>query len=280
MNADDPPGDRSVVLISLVLTGVVVASLPTIPPLALALNVLGSPLGLAVDGRWLIGGLVVALTAVGMDAIVRLESGDDDLDTRFVATFWILPCLVGLAAALAVPRLHGQGDDWVTKWVASVILLGALLTIVVAAERHTIRLDDPHYRSARLGLNFATYSAALALYAAIHGLHFRSLVSVPAVMLVTFPLALELLRSSEEELSNTWVHAGGVALILGELTWALNLQGLSALRGGGILLIAFYAFSGVAQQHLAGRLTRRVTLEYASTAAVGLALVALSAGLG
>ncbi len=280
MDAYDPPGDRSVVLISLVLTGIAVASLPTIPPLALSVNVLGSPLGLAVDGRWLIGAVVVALTAVGMDAIVRLEAGDDDLDTRFVATFWILPCLVALAAAIAVPRLYGRADGWALQWVASMILLGALLTVVVAAERHTIRLEDPHYRSARVGLNFATYSAALALYAAIHGLHFRSLLSVPAVVLVTFPLALELLRSSEEALSGTWIHAGFVAVILGQLTWALNLQGLSALRGGGILLIAFYAVSGIAQQHLAGRLTRRVTFEYASTAAVGLVLVGLSAGLG
>lgn len=280
MDADYPPGDRSVVLISLVLTGIAVASLPTLPPLKLSLNVLGSPLGIAVDGVWLIGVLVVALTAVGMDAIVRVESGHPNVDTRYAATFWILPCLVTLAAAVAIPRLHGQAGSWVAQWVASVILLGGLLTLVIVAERHTIHLDDVHYRSARLGLNFATYSVALALYAAIHGLHQRSLVSVPAVCLVTFPLALEILRSSEEQLSSTWVHAGLVALVLGELTWALNLHGVSALRGGGILLVAFYVFCGVAQQHLAGRLTRRVVLEYGVTAAVGLGLIVWSGGWG
>ncbi|MBK6769251.1 MAG: hypothetical protein IPG72_09670 [Ardenticatenales bacterium] len=280
MDAESPPGDRSVVLISLVLAGIAVASLATIPPLRLSLNILGSPLGIAVDGVWLIGALVVAMTAVGMDAIVRIESGHANVDARFAATFWILPCLVTLAAAVAIPRLHAASSVWVAQWVASVILLGGLLTLVIVAERHTIQLDDIHYRTARLGLNFMTYGAALALYAAIHGLHQRSLISVPAVCLVTFPLALEILRSSEEQLENTWVHAGIVALILGELTWGLNLQGVSALRGGGILLVAFYVFCGIAQQHLAGRLTRRVVMEYAATAAVGLGLIVWSGGWG
>ena len=48
-------------------------------------------------------------------------------------------------------------------------------------------------------------------------------------MLVTFPLALELLRSSEEQLDNTWFHAGLVAIVLGELTWAINLLGLPSV---------------------------------------------------
>ncbi|MEO8082945.1 MAG: hypothetical protein ABI780_03925 [Ardenticatenales bacterium] len=278
MDAEYPPGDRSVVLISLVLTGIAVASLPTIPPLKLSLSVLGSPLGIAIDGVWLIGALVVVMTAVGMDAIVRMETGHEHVDVRYAATFWILPCLVTLAAAVAIPRLHAQAGSWIGQWVASVILLGGLLTLVIVAERHTMRQDDVHYRSARLGLNFATYSAALALYAAIHFLHQRSLISVPTVMLVTFPLALELLRSSEEQLDNTWFHAGLVAIVLGELTWAINLLGMSALRGGGVLLVAFYAFSGIAQQHLAGRLTPRVVIEYVSTAVVGLVLIGLSGG--
>ena len=40
------------------------------------------------------------------------------------------------------------------------------------------------------------------------------------------------------------------------------------------LLLAFYVISGVVQQHLWGRLTRRVIVEYAAIGAAGLALLA------
>jgi hypothetical protein len=140
-----------------------------------------------------------------------------------------------------------------------------------------VQLDSRHYRTARLGLNLATYLAAFALYATIYGLHVRSLVSATAVAVVTFPLALEILRLTEEQLATTWLHAAIVALVLGELTWAINAWGLSSLSGGALLLLVFYTLSGVTQQHLAGRLNRRVALEFVAIAVVGLVLILLNA---
>jgi hypothetical protein len=267
------PGDRVLLLVSLVLLGAVLASLTRFPVLERQVDVLGSPLGLALDGRSVIGGLLVLLTAAGVDGLVRTEAGRQRADVRFTATFWILPCLIALAIAITVPRQYAATEGW----LASLVLLGALLTVVILAEYRTIRLDSPQYRTARLALNVATYGAAFALYSTIYGLQLRSLVSAPLAMLVTFPLALELLRSTEEQLERTWLYAGVVTLVLGELTWAINALGLRALSGGGILLLAFYALAGVVQQHLAERLNRRVATEFALTALVGLGLIWLSA---
>ena len=149
--------------------------------------------------------------------------------------------------------------------------------MVILAEYRTIRLDAPPYRNARLALNLATFGAAFALYSTIHGLQLRSLISAPLMMLVTFPLALELLRSTEEQLERTWLYAAVVTLVVGELTWAINALGLRALSGGGVLLLAFYTLSGLAQQHLADRLNRRVATEFVVTAVIGLAFIVLSA---
>jgi hypothetical protein len=264
--------DRISQLISLVLAGVALSSVATLPAWSAELHVLGSPLTIGLSVRWLLAALLGAVVAVGTDGLIRSVPGLGNVDVRFTATFWILPCLVTLATAIAVPGQFGN----VRAWLISLVLLGALLAGVLVAEHGTAQLDARHYRTARLGLNLATYLAAFALFATIYGMQQRSLVSATLVLCVTFPLALEILRLSEKELATTWLLGGVVALVLAELTWALNAWGQSALTGGSLLLLAFYTLTGIAQQALAGRLNRRILLEFATIAAAGLAILWLT----
>jgi hypothetical protein len=265
-------GSRIVILVSLVVAGVALSTAVHLPAWQVEFNVLGSPLSLGLTGGWLIALLLVALTAAGTNDIVRAELHRERMDIGYTATFWILPCLVTLAAAVAVPRQIGDVADW----LGSVVLLGVLLATVISAEYGTIDVRGPHYRMARVGLNVATYAAAFALYAAIYGLQVRSLISATAVMMVTFPLALELVRGTEEQLTKTWLHAAIIALVCAQLTWALNRWGLSSLAGGGMLLLAFYTLSGASQQHLSGRLNRRVLVEFVVIALIGLSIIWIS----
>jgi hypothetical protein len=273
MTQEMSPGDRISLLISLVLSGVALSSIAVLPSWTVELNVLGSPLAVGLSGRWVVALLLAAVTAAGMESVLRSMPALARVDVRYTATFWILPMLVTLALALAVPNQFGD----IRAWLSSLLLLGGLLAVVVVAEFGTAQLDSPDYRTARLGLNLATYLAAFALYATLYGLRQRSLISATGVALVTFPLALELLRLTEEQFGTTWLFAGIVALVLGELTWAVNAWGLTALGGGALLLVVFYTLSGIAQQHLAGRLNRRVALEFTIIAVIGLCLVLLDA---
>lgn len=269
MLRDLTASDRLGLLVSLIMSGVALSSITALPSWGRQMSVLGSPLAVGIDGRLLNALLLATLAAVGTDGLVRSIPGMARVNIRYAATFWILPVLVTFAAALAVPQQFGA----VGAWLGSLVLMAALLLGVLVAEYGSAQVDGPHYRTARLGLNLATYLAAFALYATIYGLRARSLVSATAVLLVTFPLALEVLRITEEELDITWLFAGVVALVLAELTWAVNTWGLSALGGGALLLLAFYTFSGVAQQHLAGRLNRRILLEFCTIAIAGLVAI-------
>jgi hypothetical protein len=269
----DPSGDQIARLVTLVMAGVALSSLVSLPQRTVQLHVLGTPLGVSLTSS-VLPLLLAVLTAAGMDALVRSVPGRARAGIRYTSTFWILPVLVALAAAVAVPAQSGNPRGW----LATLLLLGGLLLAVVVAEHGTVRLDAPGYRSARLLLNLATYLAAFALYAVIYGLEVRSLLSATAVGIVTFPLALELLRGTEEQLETTWLYAAIIAAVLGELTWALNALGLRALAGGALLFVVFYAFGGVAQQHLAGRLNRRVAAEFAVVSLVGLLAIWLTAG--
>jgi hypothetical protein len=265
-------GDYIVLLLSLVIAGVALSSITRLPSWHVEIDVLGSPLGLGLSGRWLLAGLLAAVTAAGMDALVRTMPPLRTVDLRFSATFWILPSLVTLAMATAVPSQLADPR----RWLGNLLLLSVLLVTVVVAELGTVDLGGRMYRSSRLVLNVATYGAAFALYATLYGFHVRSLLSATAVMLITFPLALELLRSTADALSTSWLYAAIIALITAELTWPLNRWGLSALVGGALLLLVFYILTGIAQQHLAGRLNRWVLVEFATIGLIGLLLLAVS----
>jgi len=255
------------------MAGTVLSSLTAYRTVTYGVEVLGSPLGVDLGGRWILTLLLVVLTASGMDGMVRYELAPERVQLRYAATFWILPGLIALAAGIAVPRLIGD----TAGWLSSLILLGGLLALVMVAEIQTLDTEGPHYRTARLLLNLATYGAAFALYATIYGLQLRSLLSMPAVAVITFPLALELLRGTREQLETTWLYAAVVALVLAQLTWALNPLGFSTLAGGGLLLLAFYSFSGIAQQYLAGRLNSRVIWEYVTVATLGTIVIIAAA---
>jgi hypothetical protein len=210
-----------------------------------------------------------------MDSLVRRVAHEADMDLRYSSSFWVLPGLVTLSAVSVLPSQFGQSSG--RTWALALLLLSALLALVVVAECGTVHLDHPQFRIARLALNLATYAAAFALYVAIYGAQWRSLLSSTAIILVTFPLALELLRSTEAQLGTSWLHAGIIAVVVGQISWPLNALGLRSLYGGAFLLLAFYTLCGVSQQHLAGRLSRRVVLEFIGLATIFALVVTLSA---
>ena len=210
MNAPPPvardwkiPGDQVLTLVCLVMSGVALLSIGHYPERVFSTEVLGSALSIPIGIRGLAALLLIALTALGMDSLVRRMVGDGPLDLRYSSTFWVLPGLVTLAGVGLLPRQFGQGGEW----VVTLVLLSALLAVVVVAECGTVHVDRPYYRVARLSLNLATYAAAFALYASIYGAQWRSLLGSTGIILVTFPLALELLRSTEAHLGTTWLYA-------------------------------------------------------------------------
>ncbi len=261
--------NRMSLVISLILLGLILASAIQLPAWQVNLDVLGSPLTLGVSRVTLITAVLVAIACVGAETLLRAHPALTAASTRYTATFWILPILVTVAATLMVPPLFPH-RLW---WLAALAVTYVGLAVVFIAEYREVDPADPGYGNARLTLNLVTYVAAFVLYVSILGTRTRSLISATAVVLVTIPLCLELLRSTEKSFDRTWIFAFLTGLVMGEMTWALNYWSVSGLIGGTMLVLIFYVVTGIAQQYLLGRLTRRVLLEFAVTACVGFALV-------
>lgn len=263
------PLERLGVLISLILIGLTLALVLELPSRAFEFSFLGSRATLIFSGPWLFAVLLTALTAAGVESIMRAHPHLYLSETQYTAILWVLPCILVMGAAVLLPALAASH----VYALSAIAITGALLTLVILGEYYTIDLREPVYPFARLGLNLATYLVALLLFSAIYALKIRSILSAPISGLVAGLLALDLLRGSEADVRRTWLYATAVALAMSETVWALNYWNVDALVGGAMLLLIFYVLTGLAQQYLWGHLRWRLLLEFALVLAAAIFLL-------
>ncbi|HEU5316915.1 MAG TPA: hypothetical protein VFX49_12475 [Chloroflexota bacterium] len=234
---------------------------------ALAVNVRGAPVAL------LLGALVITVSA-GMDLVLRGEA-------RYHPTpdLFILPAAVVVGGVLFISLLS-SGVSIVLGLAALAALIFAVFWAEFASLSGRAQRGAAERRGPRAMLAAVGYLAAFLLYAAIYQSKARSLFSAPAIIVLTFLLALRQLRLAPEPPSwpKAAVYGGLVALAAGEVTWALNYWPLNGVLGGAFLLAAFYFLLGVFSHHLQGRLTVRLLAEYGAVCAASV-LAITAAGL-
>jgi uncharacterized protein DUF5656 len=253
------PLGRLSLLISLVMLGLTLSPMLDLPTRSIDFNFLGSRATVIFSGAWLFAILLTALTAAGVESIMRAHPHVLVSDTQYTAILWVTPCILVMAGSLIVPALSASS----LYALIGIGVAGALLTLVILGEYYTIDLRDPAYSFARLGLNLAAYMIALMLFGIIYALKVRSILSAPVTAVLAGLLGLELLRGSEADVRRTWIYAAASGLAMGETIWALNYWNVSALVGAVGMLLFFYVLTGLAQQHLWGHLSFRVLLEFA-----------------
>ncbi len=263
------PLERLSILISLVLLGLTLSLLLDLPTRSFDFTFLGSRATIIFSGSWLFAILLTALTAAGVESIMRAHPRVLVSETQYTAILWVMPCILVMAGALIVPALPTTR----LYTLVGVAITGALLTSVILGEYYTIDLRDPAYSFARLGLNLAAYLFVLMLFGAIYALKVRSILSAPITAVLAGLLALELLRGSEADVRRTWLYAAAVGLAMGEAIWALNYWNVSVLVGAVAMLLFFYVLTGLAQQYLWGHLRWRILLEFAVVIVAALVLV-------
>src|SRR5579875_1040393 len=237
-----------------------------------ALVTLGLGLSLAMNPPvvWGFLALLIVTTCVGTSQALRGDRARSKVDLPL--TVLVLPSLIVLGSFLFL-RLpvfaHGVAA------AGGLLTAALLLGLALYAEYLTARRDHPRSARGRLVLNLISYAIAFALYTAIFAPKVRSIFSATAILLTSALIAAELFRDVGEARTR-WLYVAIVGLILGEVTWALNYWVLGALTGGAILLLVFYAVTGIIRARLEGVFGPRILTEH--LAVVGLGLVAVIAG--
>ncbi|MFC2030477.1 hypothetical protein ACFLWA_07110 [Chloroflexota bacterium] len=260
--------DGANVLATLVVLGLILATFLLFPTWSHDLKVLGSPLTIRITQTAMMAVLLVSTTCAGTDLIVRSHPTARRVGARYTFATWTLPALTAFMAAVLIPRAPS-----LLYQITGFVVTGLILVFVISAEYYTVDPTDNRYLVARFSLNAWAYLLALIVFVLIYSAKARSLVSATGVTLVGSLLALELLRSAGRRFGRTALYALIAGLITGQVIWAMNYWRISGVTGGLILLLGFYVITGLANQQLQGRLTRRSLIEYAVVALVGLVVL-------
>jgi len=253
-------------LVSLLLFGLALSCFIRLPTNIVSFVAFGSPTTLYISTPWIMGGMLLLLTIAGVYSLVH--SQEEKSSPLYSLAFAGLP---SVAISIALFFLHLLADR--LFFVLGLASAGLLLALILVGQYHT--MGERNSLWARWGLDVVVYGAAVFFYALIYGLRARSLLSATGVSLVSGALALELLRG-ERGARRTWLYALVAGLIMGEVVWVLNSWGISALAGGSLLILAFYLFTGLTRQYLEGVIGRRVVVEFALIAALGVAFLIIS----
>lgn len=213
----------------------------------------------------LLGAGVAALGADGVLRHARPRAVEAGADTT---PHLILPALY----ALALPPFAEQNAHGYWAPLAG-LAAGAGFLAVVAAEAHSLRAREPRQGAARFVAGAATYLVAFAAFSLAYDAGLDLAQALAAVALVSWLLAIGLLRESHADPIDTLILAAVVALVVVQLRWALRFVPLEGPLAATALLIAFHFASGVLHAHLAHRLGRGALAGHVLIAAAGGALV-------
>jgi hypothetical protein len=264
-----PSRDRLSVLTAVIILAYTLSRLLDFPTRLIGVTVFGSPLGVELNGRGLMLVLVAALISAGADTLIRSHPAFESR-SRPTVIHWILPAAAALVLGGAL-NLAPDGPVW---WLGLGLSAVALLVVLVA-EYVVVDRADPAWELAALGLAAAAYALALLGFTVLYGLGARAAISATLGGLLAAALALRLFRLRAVEGARASLYAGVVGLITAEALWAVSYWRITPVSAGLLAMIPFYLAAGLAQQHLAGRLTRRLWIEYGLVGALALLIAAL-----
>lgn len=274
-----PSRDRLSVLTAVILLAFALARFIDVPARVVNTTLFGSDLGLELNGPLLMMVLVAALISAGSDTLIRSHPSLAARPGQRTVLHWILPGVTALVLGGALNRTP-DGPVW---WLGLGLTALALIVVLIA-EFIVVDRSDPAWDLAALGLTALAYALAMILFALLRSLGARALISASVGGLVAAGLALRLftLKAASASpsgaaealvpLGRAAVYAAVVGAIVAETIWAINYWRVTASSAGLLGMIPFYLSAGLAQQHLAGRLSRRMWIEYGVVGALGLTI--------
>jgi hypothetical protein len=262
-----PRYDRIVSLVLLVLIGLAVVFLIDRNPDILRAR-LGGDLPV-ITLSWALVISLVVITATGADVFIRSHP---QMQTRSLPTinlgfvriemapgFWILPSFA-IVAPFAFLRLFSPLLD-MTAAIIALAAAGGLLMAALIGQHYALDRRPEIRHAARLALQTITLILAFSMFSALYSPRLRFLYSGVLSAVIGTLLAYALFQWTPPR-RGLLLLSGLVGLTLAEATWPLNYWSVSFLLGGALLLVIFYVTTGLLQNHLEHKLSKRVFWEY------------------
>ena len=272
MNASTLDRDRLSVLTGAILLALSMSKLLEAPVRSLQFDLLGSQVGFDLSATTIMQLIVLGLGITAAESLVRSHPLARQGLLNRSGMYWIVPGLLLLGLATWLISVQEIG-----LWTAGLLISSVLIPISLASEYVAVDREDEGHSILRWAQMVLVHLLAFILYAAIFDYHGRSLLSGSAVLVITTLLAARLFWPIVDRSTEALIYGLTAGVLLGLMTWVLNYWRLSTLQGGLILLVLFYVTAGIIQQHLYGRLNRRIVLEYGGVGVLALLAIIIAA---
>ena len=239
-----------------------------LPLVGYSLTVLGVELWLQPPAPLPYVAITLALVCAGVSSVMRALPQVRARPPTYTVALWSLPVLVAFLGLTLLHRL-----SWWGYQLGLVGVTALILALVIALLGRSVSVSPAERRAARSLLNAIVYAMALVSFIALHSSRLHIALHFLGVLVLSSLLSLEMFRDTELGMARVWLYAGLVGLLMGELIWPLSFLPLGDRLAGSSLLLAFYLLTGVVQQYLWGRLSRRVAIEYGAVGVLGTAVL-------
>lgn len=247
-----PDPSRLSVLMAIILLTFALTRVLTIPQGNLSIPLFGLLLTIPLNLNVVLSLLAAAITAAGVDWLLRTHPSLEKGETR---EHWLLPTLTVLVLGITLDTLPA-GLTW---WLG--FGLGALLlALVLLAEYVVVDYTDVRYPLATALLTALAFAILLILAVALKASDGRLFLVAPALFLGSFLVAL---RTLHLRLNERWElpWAIGIGLVGMQLGAALHYWPLTPVRYGLALLAPVYALTVLAVALVDGIPFRRAAAE-------------------
>jgi uncharacterized protein DUF5656 len=262
-----PNRDRLSVLTATIVLAYALARFIDLPARVWHTTILGSSIDLRLDGPNLILLCVAVLISAGSETLMRSHPYLVERPEARALQHWVLPGATALALGVALNRTQDEQLWWLELGVSVLALLAVLVAEYIAIDPNDTRRDAVAVIIAAL-----IYALALTIFALLYSLSYRAAVSASLSGIASTLLAWRGLKLRVVPDRRAGLYAGLTGLICAETFWALTYWRLTPSAAALLVAIPFYVSLGLAQQHLAATLSRRVWLEYGLVSGVGLAI--------
>ena len=226
-------------------------------------------LNLRPEQHWILA-LTALVAAMAVEGAVRSHP-EWRGSSLGALSYGLLPLLAVLGGGLFIDEAVGGYGR-----MAAGLAAGAVTGLLLYAEYHSIAPGRPLFGPMRLVLAVVTYLAALALFTVFFTRDLNLPASTAAVGVLSFALALDLLRESRGRGASSLLAALAIGISLAELRIALYYFPLDDLLTGALMIIGFYVATGLVHHLLDDDLTPATLAEYFVVSGVSAAVVVIA----
>ena len=253
--------ERLNLVVSFTLIGLALYFIIDLPTRVIEVEFFSLTIPLVASQRLLMALLLGGLAFTGAGMVIRAHP---EQRVSYTVPFWVNATLVVMLATLTLALLGN-----LLAWAIGLVATGLLLWFSILAEYYVIHNHQRYLSFSQLWSQWVSYGLMLAYAIFMHQAQIAPLLRVPAVFLLAWLLATSIFKLFAPPGKGVMGFGVAIGLGLAQIEWAFQFWHLGPIGIGLLLSLIFYVACGLVVNHLQGKLSTLLLIEYSLVGVIG-----------